>query len=239
MTKTICAFTLLAGLAAAVPASAQAPATGSKTSVSVSVGGLLQEHTFTTANEFGPIFDETASFVASHKIDQGVLFDFGAARATGWRDLWVAVSVSTFSKSSNAGIVATIPDRVFFNRPATATTSADNLKHTEVGVNISALWMLRVTSRIDVALFGGPSFIHLNQELVTGFDPNANPISATVVNQTATAKGGNAGVDLSYRLTNMYSAGFFIRYAGGTAHLESTPLKVGGGQVGVGIRVRF
>lgn len=239
MTKTICAFTLLAGLAAAVPARAQAPATGAKTSVSVSVGGQLQERSFTAANEFGPVFDETASFVASHKIDRGVLFDFGAARATGWRDLWVAVSVSTFSKSSNGGIVATIPDRVFFNRPTTATASANDLKHTEVGVNISAMWTFALTGKVDVAVFAGPSFIHLSQDLVTGFDPNANPISATVVNQTATAKGGNAGVDLSYHLTNMYSAGFFIRYAGGTAHLESTPLKVGGGQAGAGIRVRF
>ena len=64
-------------------------------------------------------------------------------------------------------------------------------------------------------------------------------VNVTSESQQATAKGGNVGVNLNYLVRPNYGAGVFIRYAGGTAKLAAGSAKVGGLQLGGGLRLRF
>ena len=239
MMKTIRVFTLLAALAA-VPASAQTTAGDAQTSISVNIATQLQQREFTTANSL-TIFGETATFSAAHSIDKGLLFDVSGARATGFRQLWVSFGFSTFSDTSSAALTTSIPHPVFFNRSLVSTSTVADLDHSEVGIHLAAMWVVPVMDNIEVAVFGGPSFIRTNQDLVQNIqNPTAAQVaSPIVVKQSATAAGVNAGVDFRYRVNNTIGAGFLLRYAGGTAKLESASVKVGGTQIGVGLRVYF
>jgi len=238
MTRTICAFTLLAGLAVAQPARGQTPQ--GKTVISINVGGNLQKHPFTTGNSF-PLFDEIATFEASQEVKQGLLFDVSGARAVGWRDLSVSVGISSFSRSSSASVTASIPHPLFFDRSKTTTTSVDGLSHSQLGVHLAAMWTVPVRQDLEAAFFAGPSFTRVSQDLVQTVTANTSQVATpAVVSQSGTAPGVNIGVDVRYALTGRYSAGGFLRYVHGTVDLESSAnLRVGGTQAGVGLRVRF
>lgn len=242
MTKTVCVVTLLTGLALAVPAGAQTPATGQgKTVIAVNVGAHLQKHPFTTANSF-PLFGETATFETKQSVNTGLMFDVSGARSIGWRSLSIAAGISVFSKSSNAAVTASIPHPAFFNRFRTTNISTDDLSHSQLGIHISAVWTMPLTQNIDVALAAGPSFTRVSQELVqsVAVDAATQVASPLVVRQTGVAKGGNVGADVRYHITNMYSAGMFVRYVHGTTDLESSAnLRIGGAQAGIGIRIRL
>lgn len=67
---------------------------------------------------------------------------------------------------------------------------------------------------------------------------NVTPTSTS--ESGTTGKAGNVGLDLSYLVTTNYGIGAFIRYAGGELNLPTAPnLKVGGLQMGGGLRLRF
>lgn len=238
MTKTICAFTLLAGLVAAQPASAQTPQ--AKTVISINIGGNLQKHPFRTGNSF-TLFDETATFEASQEVKQGLLFDVSGARTIGWRDLSVSVGVSSFRRSSGASVTSSIPHPLFFDRSRTTTAAVDGLSHSELGIHLAAMWTMPVRRDLEVAFFAGPSFTRVSQKLVQTVTADTSQVATpVVVSQSGTAPGANIGVDARYTLTSRYSAGMFLRYVQGTVDLESSSnLKVGGTQAGVGLRVRF
>ena len=69
---------------------------------------------------------------------------------------------------------------------------------------------------------------------------SGSTVTPNKVRQSGTAKGGNVGVDASYRFTPRLAGGLFLRFVPATAHLESiSNLKVGGGQFGIGLRVNF
>ncbi len=241
MTKTICVRVTLIALALMVAATARAQGQTSPDNrflLNVSVGGQVQSHSFTTANTF-PMFDETASFSAAHKVGAGFLFDINGEYPV-WRRIAVAAGFDTFHKSNAASLTATIPSALFYNSPTTTVVNTSNLAHTEVAFNLSAVYRLPVTSKVEVALFVGPSFIHTGQDLVQSIDvPDLVTPTPLVTHQSATATGYNVGFDARYRMTNRYAVGLFVRDVSGKARLESATVKVGGAQVGAGVRVGF
>ena len=105
---------------------------------------------------------------------------------------------------------------------------------------MQAVWF-RPSTKVDVAVSIGPSFIRVTQGVVAGsIPPGTQSLSLAIASEEATAKGVNVGVDGAYLFTKNLGAGLFIRYNGGSVDLPSAPdLKVGGFQIGVGARVRF
>jgi hypothetical protein len=99
--------------------------------------------------------------------------------------------------------------------------------------------MYPVGQRLEITGFAGPSFVHVSQEVASVTETEA--ATATVQKQSKfTPKAGSAGVDLSYRVNERYSVGGFVRYLGGEVDLPAVPnLKIGGGQAGGGVRIRF
>ena len=241
MKKTLKLLALAAALTLAGQARAQAQMTPErKAFVNVNVGAQLSDRSIDTSSSF-PIYDETATVASSQAVSGGVLFDFSGGYRV-WRDIFVAVGVSSFVDTEVAKVTASIPDLLLFNQPKTVTATVPDLTRREIGVHTQLVWFAPVAEKVDIALFGGPSFIRLKQDLVTTVSVAANTQNVTPVveSQSGTAVGVNLGVDGIYAFTPRVGAGLFLRYVTGSVDLPAVAdAKVTGVQFGVGARVRF
>jgi Outer membrane protein beta-barrel domain len=248
MKKTSSVMALVLGLAliggAAAQAQTPAPSTSAastgKVFASVSVGGSLQTQTFADSSTF-PLFNETATVASNQSVGRGFVFDVsGGYRLTD--HLAVGVGLWTQNGKGGATLVASLPDPLLFNHPKTVSLTANDLKQTDVGVNFQVIWMMPVTNKIDMMVYGGPSVIHVSQDIgsITVTPNTQNASSSTSSASKTTGKAGNVGVDFSYALNNRYGLGVFLRYAGGSVDLPSVSgLTVGGVQLGGGLRIKF
>jgi hypothetical protein len=243
MTDTKLAACLLAGvalLAGASTASAQSAATD-KIFVSANIGGQLASRTLDTTSSL-TVYEETATLGASTPIDAGVMYDFGAGYRV-WGDLFVGVTVSVFSTTSNAATTARVPNPLFFNRFATVTGTATDLKHRELAVLPQLIYRRALTDKVDLQAGIGPALISLKQDVVGSFavpagTQNVNP---ALTEESVSGTGIAASLDLTYKVGTNWGIGGFARYAGAKVELESgaNELNVGGMQAGAGIRLRF
>ena len=240
MKKTTSIVVLLAGLALAgtSPTKAQTPAANS-VFADVNGGGQTQSRTIGTSTSF-PLYGETATVNDAQKIASGPIFDISGGYRV-WRSLSVGVGFSAFSRTSVGTLIASLPNPIAFNRPLTVTASSSGLKHSELGTHLMAVWFIPVTDKIDVDFFAGPSFIHVRQDVMTASVPTGTQtLNVATTRQTGTAKGGNVGISASYLFSRHYGAGLFMRYAGGSVDLPAVSnLKVGGFQLGGGVRLRY
>lgn len=242
MTKTsrVLAMTtvlLIAARSEARAQSSQAPA--SLAFVNVSIGAQPSTRSLDKSQTL-PVFGETATISSTQPIHNGAFFDINGGYRV-WRGLAVAVGFSSFSKDSDAAVVAAIPNPLIFDQPLTVTTTQSGLPHSERAVYVQAVWFIPTIDKVDVAVSIGPSFIHVRQGVVAGSIPaGTQTLSLAVGLEEATAKGVNVGIDGTYLFRKNLGAGLFLRYNGGSVDLPSeTGLKVGGFQVGLGARVRF
>ena len=234
---------VMAGVMAAVGSEARAqtqPPPATLGFVNVNFGTQPSSRTIGRSNSF-PVYGEAATLTTAMETGNGGIFDITG----GYRfrpNLAGAIGFSNFSNLSDSGVIATIPNPLFFDQPQTVNTSVKDLQHNERGIHLQAVWFMPITNQIDVAFSAGPSFIRVSQDLVSSVTIPAGTQNATpvVVTEKATAVGVNLGVDGSYLFTRNFGAGVFIRYAGAKVDLPSvSDLRVGGLQAGVGARVRF
>lgn len=243
MKKAIVVLTLnvAALLAGNHPAAAQGqPASGTGVFLNVNVGAQPQQREITTTETL-TVYDETATVRSVQAVSNGPMFDVTGGYHV--RDTFaVAVGFSSFSRTGDNALIASIPDPIFTDRPRTVTAATPDLKHTERGIHLQAVWLFPVTDRIDVALSAGPSIIRVSQDLTPTVTVPARTQNINVVKETqsGTAFGVNAGFDGTFMFTPRIGAGLFARYAGGSVDLPSVEnLSVGGFQTGLGLRVRF
>lgn len=248
MTKAM----LLAGglaLLAASASYAQAPDEPARFFVSVSGGFQSASRTSTDSGTF-VLYDETGSFTGTRKVDSGAFFDIGGGmHVTG--SLSAGVSVSRFVKSSNVPFTVVAPHPEFYDRPRTATLNVNDLGHTETGIHLSGIWQLFSQRKYDASVFAGPSIFSVKEDSVTAVAVSEQGAPFTTLNMTATfasasktAVGGHVGLDVNYHVTGGLGAGLFVRYAYASAKLTPSggaerTVKVGGPQVGIGVRYRF
>ena len=176
-------------LAGASAASAQSPA-ATPIFISLNGGGQSGSRSIETSSS-SPLFGETLQINSAQSISSGPLID----ASVGYRfprGLGVAVGYSTFGRSSDAALAASVPDPLLFNKPTAKTATATGLKHIENTWHIMAMWFFPVTEKIDVAIFAGPSFITVNQDVAVGSGAN---LTVTADRQKATAKGFQRGRD--------------------------------------------
>ena len=230
---------LIAGLTLAGSSAATAQTQTTKPIfVDVNGGAQTQSRTINTTTSF-PLYGETAVINSAQGIDGGGLFDISGGYRV-YRQLSVGVGFSAFSKTGSGTIAASIPNPAIVNRPATSTTSGTGLKHRELGTHLLFIWTQPIRKNFEATIFGGPSFIRLTQDVMTATVPaGTQTVNVASESQKANATGGNAGVNLNYMVKPNYGVGVFIRYAGGTAKLKSGDAKVGGLQLGGGLRLRF
>ena len=227
--------------AAATPAQAQMTWTD-KGFFNVNVGIQTGSQTLSFTAPLD-IYGETGSVASALDIKSGGFFDVGVGYKV-WRNLALGVSYSWTDAKSDGTIAAVVPDPLFFDRPRNVSGVVANVKHQEQAIHFSGTWMVPVTDKIDVAVAFGPTFFSVKQDLsgaVTFSEPGPAITSIGVESLDESTVGFHVGLDVSYMVTRRLGVGGMARYAGASFDVEnaSDKLKVGGFQIGGGVRVRF
>ena len=168
-----------------------------------------------------------------------------------WRQLFVGAAYGMSSHRHAANLQGSLPHPFVFGAPRALEGAATGLERRESVVHVPVMWRLRATSRLDVMVFGGPSFISATQDLVDSLEftetypyDTAVFTGAKVVERSVTSLVPHGGVALSYRLFSRIGAGIQIRRAGTTADFEMATgrvirSRVGGTQTTGGVWLGF
>jgi hypothetical protein len=243
----LAAATLILAPGAAVRASAQS----SQPRVVIGVNGGVQSPPPAVSDRFD--FEssvETATVAVSYPAKSAVLVDAGVGIRL-WQHVGTGLAVSHATSSGSAEIDARIPHPLLFDQPRTVPGSQAGIDRTETAVHVQLLYAIDVNPRLTVTLSGGPSFVRIEQALVTDvkydesypFD-EATFRSAGTRRAKASAAGFNAGADVRWMFARSYGAGALVRYSRATVDLDTPanqPLSVRGGgvQAGIGLRIVF
>ena len=193
---------------------------------------------------------EDGTFATAYVVKAGPAFDL-AAGAVVWRQVAVAAGVSQFTVSTPASITAAIPHPFFFNRPRPVNGDVAGLKREELAIHIQARSVMPVGTRVQVMLFGGPSFFRVKQTMISDFTYDesypydaATFRAATTADASVSAIGFSVGTDVAFFFTRQLGLGATAQFAG--THVElpgalgtTIEVKAGGGQAGGGLRFRF
>jgi hypothetical protein len=134
---------------------------------------------------------------------------------------------------------ASIPNPVRFGQPTSVSATQSDLGQTDIGINLQVVWMQPLNDKFSVSIFGGPTLLHVKQDVGT-LTATATPTASVDSESKTTGKAGNAGVAVTYKMTDRYDVGVFVRYSGGQVDLPAvSKLTVGGAQVGGMVCVRF
>ena len=217
----------------------------------IAVDGTYQAATkdFSDGDSF-PVNAETATYSGTYDVKPGPAFNIsGSGLVT--RRFAVGVGVSRYSRTTPIAVTASIPHPFFFNRTRSLTDTVNGTRD-ELAVHVQARAMLPLQSeRMQVAVYAGPSFFRVKQDVLTrvGYTEaypydsiTSGPGQSSNVSKSKT--GFNAGADVAYFFTRQVGVGGTAQYAGTTIELPSAggdnvDAKVGGFQVGGGLRLRF
>jgi hypothetical protein len=162
---------------------------------------------------------EDASLNADASIGVGPVFAaHGGVRV--WKNLALGGGFAVASTSQSLAVTGRLPHPFQFNQFRQVEGSADGLARLETMVAFEASWLMAVTRRIDMFVFGGPAYIRVRQDMATKlkFTESYPYDSATFTGvETASLSGGalgvTAGVDVSYLLTKRLGVGGELRYS--------------------------
>ena len=170
------------------------------------------------------------------------------------RSLAIGATYTQLSNDDSTRLTGDVPHPLFFGEFRQTTPESLALRHKERALHAQAAWLVPVVpsvDRVEIWLTGGLSFFHLTQGVIVDVDVSETLPPFTLVNldaihtqeQTATAVGGNVGVDVAYLITDRIGVGGFLRYAGASADLPTqggdVSVRLGGMQVGAGVRIRL
>lgn len=227
----------------ATSASAQMLQSTDRAFAAVSFGSQTKARTFTTSGSQS-IYDETATFDSSVGIGSANIVDVsGGVRV--WSNFAVGLGYSKYSDTSDGTVSASIPDPLIYDMPHSASTTVSGLKHEQSQIHLSAYWLQPVTDKIDVALFAGPTFFSVKQDLASGITVTSGASTIASISQTKvdeSTTGLHGGFDVRYLVTKYVGVGVFARYTSGkvsTTAVDGGEIQVGGFQYGGGLRFRF
>jgi hypothetical protein len=193
---------------------------------------------------------ETATADIEYPVKAAVLFDGGLSVRLVKR-LGAGVNVSRATGENDADVEASIPHPFRFEQPRSISGTQGHITRAETGVHAQLQYWLGGESPVSVMLYGGPSWLNIEQELVTGVEydetfpfDTATFRSAVTRRSKASAVGFNAGVDVRWMFSGSMGLGGMVRFTRGTVDLvteDNRTLTVhpGGVQAGVGLRAAF
>ena len=223
-----------AGLAGAQPSAAAADR---PLFVDISAGIGAKPSSLTTGTSF-TIFGEDGS--AATEIAPGLsgLADFRVGYHVHPR-IAVAVALSGSQSTVAAATTASVPNPIRFNSPTIISLEAPELKRREIGVHLQASYALPLSAGLVLTIAGGPSIVHLQQGVPSVTVSGTTPTIVSA-NESGNGFGGNVGADLSTYFSERYGLGVLVRYVAAKVDLPSASgVRVGGVQVGAGLRLRF
>ncbi len=231
------------------PVTGQRPVSAAEPVIYVAAGFYLRGSSATFGNnEVFSTHAEQARFGATYAVPSGPLVDLSAAVAVS-RVLAVGVGFNRTEGSASAEIVGDIPHPFFFDRGRALAGTAADLNRTERTINAQLRAMFDV-ARTRVTIFGGPSFVHVRQAVITAIDyTESYPYdSVELGNVRVTAGEGSTvgfhvGGDVAYYFDRRVGVGFGGQVVTGEAPLSipgaDVRTHVGGFQFGGGLRLRF
>lgn len=250
--NSVAAAVALLLLAWAAPAAAQVgPAWVDRGYFNFNIGFESTSGTLTDSTTF-LLYDESGTRTVEQNVDSGSFFDFSVGSRV-WNNVSVGIGYHRGANSSEASGTASVPHPLIFNSNRVASVAAADLDRTEQAFHIQVGYMIPVNEALSVHVTVGPSFFRLKQDVLADVSfteqaPfNTVNVSGVTAERTDSATGVNAGVDVSYILSESdaykIGAGAFLRYAGASARItvieNDVDTDVGGLQFGLGLRVRF
>ena len=193
---------------------------------------------------------EDGRFDTEYVVKGGPSFDV-ALGVRLWKRLGIGVGVSRFSVSTPASVRASLPHPFFFDHHRSLSGDASGVTREELAVHLQVGGVFPMGTRLQVMVFGGPSFFQVTQGIVTDFTytndypyDEAQFAAATTTDAKASKIGFNAGGDLAFFFTRHVGLGATAQLSGTTVALPaaggaSQDVKVGGVKVGGGLRLRF
>jgi len=239
-----CALTFVGG------AAANAQPWEDKMYVNANLGFDLSSRSF--SESLTPvIYDERGAVTTTHIIDSGMAPIDVDAGVRIWRGLGAGAGYRRRAFTETATLDARVPHPTLFGQPRFTSVGVP-LQHTESALHLHAVFVVPVSPRLDVTLLGGPSFVSVTQDLVTGIQiAESSPNFTTVqvakvvsVSQNEHTLGFLAGGDVTFFITRLLGVGVTVRYVsanvdfpvagGGTASYDA-----GGLQLAFGARIRM
>ena len=205
----------------------------------VDFGVQLATHEFDTDATFS-LYDENGRLQTTQDGKNSPFIEFRGGYKV-WSNLLVGVGYSWATSKSDVAITASIPDPAVFDHLRTATLSAADASTSEGALDFSGTWMVPVTDKIDVGVLAGPTVFFLKKDVVSSVTTTEpGPVAtATITEESETNVGFHLGVDLHYFINQQYAIGGLARYSYGKVDVSTGPAKVGGFQLGAGVRYRF
>jgi hypothetical protein len=244
----VCALVTLAA-APSLAQSPSAPPAAPRGVVSVNGGWQAPSRTFSDSFTFDQ-YAEPGTADVEYTVDPGPVFEGGFGMRL-WKALGVGVSASKFNRSSTAHVTGSMPHPFFFSRPRTIEGDATGITRDETTINLQALAFVPAGSRVLLVLSAGPSFISVQQDLVTAVKwdesyPFDTATYRTVDTTTPSehAVGVNVGADVIFRFGRSFGLGALIRFTQAKVDLvpaagRTVSVDAGGFQAGAGFRILY
>ena len=217
----------------------------------VEIDGIYHAATQSMTDSASPtVYAETASLTASYDVPAGTAFS-GSATLRLWRNVGIGVGVTSFSTSFPASVTGSIPYPFQFNQARTFEGNVSSLERKELAIAMHLRGMFQLSPRLTASVFAGPSRLSLTQDVITAIQySEAYPFDTATFSAVAIGTGkvnqwaASAGADLAYYVTRNVGIGVGAKYSGATAELISLggaglSSKIGGAELGGGLRIRF
>jgi hypothetical protein len=219
--------------------------------VVLGVGASLQsqEATFTDRTAFD-YNREQASAENDYRVKGGATVDLGV-RVRVWRSLHVGVGANHLRRSGAAVNRFHLPHPFFFGENRLFTNESTSRDLTQTIVHLELSYPLASGGALDVAVFGGPTYVTFRQDVMDSFRPieaypfdtiqNIELASSTL---QGSALGFHVGADVTRYLTSRLGITGLVRFVWASETLsigDGAPfdLFLGSLQVGGGARLRF
>lgn len=234
------------GFGAAHDASAQ---TRDRILISVNGGFQGTRNAFTDRFEF-EANRETGSTETQYPVEGGLVID-GSVAFRLWKNLGAGIGVSQFTRDEVARTDSRVPHPLYDEMLRQVGGDVSRVARTERAVHVQAVYEFRVGRPIRGILSGGPSFLRLEQDVVTSIEyDDRYPYETATFRRADTRRargsgvGFNAGADVAWMFTRHVGIGGGARFAKATVDLDLAggrpiALDAGGLSGGAGLRFLF
>jgi hypothetical protein len=208
--------------------------------LNVNAAGQLELMSFGRSGTFDS-FNEVGGLATNQNVGRGMLLDVtGGYRLN--RHLGVGVGVWTAVAKSAVSGSAAMPDPLVYGQYVTSNLGADDLRQTIIGVNLQAVVSQSFGEHLAVSGFIGPTFAQVRQDIgsMSVAADSRNPTLVIDRQSARTTRAASVGLDITWMLSEQYGIGVIGRYVAGEVDLPAVAgVKVGGAQLGAGVRYRF
>lgn len=250
MRRTVIALVILTGLTfLSLPDTASAQPTAWGDNGYISINGFYDATTSSYETLTSQDFNlETVQLTTSHEVAKTPVYDLTVGgRLKG--NLGMGFGFSYAKQTDDAEITGGIPHPFYYDQPR-ALAATTKLDREDVTVHIHGMWLLPLTERFQVALFGGPTWFRVTQETVKSIEiDDSFPFDSVTLTKAELEKskgshwGYNAGFDASVFFSAHVGVHGIVRYAQGTITISpgghETSFDIGGLQLGAGLRFRY